>query len=79
MNDKLNYENYEDFLTDLYTPLTAIRVVSGLIFEKVNNDWDFFETNRKQCEELLSLVFAIKTVSEKMLETRKREIDSLEF
>lgn len=40
--------DYEDFLTDLYTPLTAIRVVSGLIFEKVNNDWDFFETNRDQ-------------------------------
>ena len=79
MTDKFNYEKYEDFLTDLYTPLTAIRVVSGLIFEKVNNDWDFFETNREQCEELISLVIAIKTVTDKILETRKMEIDSLEF
>lgn len=71
--------DYEDFLTDLYKPLTAIRVISGVIFEKVNNDWDFFETNREQAEELLSLVLSIKTVTEKMLETRKNEIDSLEF
>lgn len=71
--------DYEDFLTDLYIPLMSIRVVSEIICEKINSEWDFFETNREQSEEMITLVFAIKTMADKLLEKRKCEIDLLDF
>ncbi len=72
-----NNDDFEDYLSELYTPLSTIKLLSNLIFEKANNDWDFFEANREQCEEMLSLVFAIKTISKNLLDSRKTEIDSL--
>lgn len=71
--------DYEEFLTDLYTPLMSIRVVSEIICEKINNDWDFLETNREQCEEMIAFVFAIKIMINKLFEKRNYEIDLLEF
>lgn len=57
----------------------SIRVVSEIICAKINGEWDFFETNREQCEEMITLVFAIKTMADKLLGKRKCEIDLLDF
>ena len=71
--------DYEDFLTEIYTPLVTIRVISEMIFEKTNEDWKFFETNREECEEMISLVYAIRLMSENLLTVRKNEIETLEI
>lgn len=77
MNSDFNIDYFENYLSELYTPLSTIKLISNLIFEKANSDWDFFETNREQCEEMLSLVFAIKTISKNLLDSRQTEIDSI--
>lgn len=33
--------DYEDFLTEIYAPLKSIELLSDIIYEKSNNDWDF--------------------------------------
>lgn len=71
--------DYEDFLTEIYTPLVTIRVISEMIFEKTNEDWKFFERNREECEEMFSLVYAIRLMSENLLTVRKNEIEALEI
>ena len=53
---------YEDLLTELYTPLKNIHLISDIIYTRYNEEWDFIknENSKKHVEELLALNFSIK-------------------
>jgi len=68
--------DFEDFLSAIYTPLIGIDTVTDTIRQKCNEDWSFLKNNhfRKEVEELLSLVFAIRLYSKYILEKRENYI-----
>ena len=54
--------DYEDYLSLTYTPVKAIEILSDIIYDKCNDEWDMFsgEENRQSAESMLALNFAIK-------------------
>ena len=43
---------FEDFLTEIYTPLKSIELLSDIIYKKFNEDWDF----KNKCDHNLDMV-----------------------
>lgn len=78
-----NYEkenqfgDFEDYLAEIYTPLKSIDVIVETIERKINEDWNFLETNRKSAEELLSFIYSLKLVTKELLINRKEQVNNL--
>ena len=68
--------DYEDFLSELYTPLKSIDLLSQIIYEKCNNDWEFLneKTPRENFDELIALNYLIGLVAKQLLENRKIQL-----
>ena len=49
--------DYEDFLCEIYKPLKAIEVLSDIIYDKANEDWNLLsdDTPRNDFDELIAL------------------------
>lgn len=62
---------------EIYTPLKSIDVIVETIERKVNEDWNFLETNRKSAEELLSFIYSLKLVTKELLINRKEQVNNL--
>lgn len=70
--------DYEDYLAESYTPMKAVEVLSDVIYEKANNDWNIFsQMTRKQGEELLALNYAINLCAKHLLKTRQKECEKI--
>lgn len=69
--------DFEDYLAEIYTPLKSIDVIVETIERKVNEDWNFLETNRKSAEELLSFIYSLKLVTKELLINRKEQVKDL--
>ena len=71
--------DYEDFLVEIYTPLKSIELLSSIIYEKANNDWDFLtnKTNRNDFDELIAINYLIGLSARDLLKNRKTRIDSI--
>lgn len=71
------FGDFEDYLAEIYTPLKSIDVIVETIERKVNEDWNFLETNRKSAEELLSFIYPLKLVTKELLINRKEQVNNL--
>ena len=73
--------DFEDFLSEIYTPIKTIELITDIIYTKCNEDWEFFSEvqNRTQVEELLCLNFAIDLCAKKLLKQRYTEVNNLTF
>lgn len=69
--------DFEDYLTEIYTPLKSIEVIVETIEKEVNEDWNFLETNREGAEELLSFIYSLKLITKELLTNRKKQINNL--
>ena len=71
--------DYKDFLVEIYTPLKSIELLSSIIYEKANNDWDFLtnKTNRNDFDELIAINYLIGLSARDLLKNRKTRIDSI--
>ena len=71
--------DFEDYLALTYTPLKSIEILSNIIYDKCNDDWDFFsgETSRENAEELLAMNFAIRLCTKHLLNFRQECLDNL--
>ena len=38
--------DYEDFVNCAYTSINAILILSDVIYEKINEDWEFFQNDK---------------------------------
>lgn len=73
--------DYETFLIELYIPLKAIEILSSIIYEKANNDWEFLSSNttREAFDELIALNFIIGLLAKHLLNFRNEQIDNLDY
>lgn len=72
------FTDYEEYIADCYTPMKAVEVLSDVIYEKANNDWNIFsQMTRKHGEELLALNYAIKLCAKHLLTVRQKESDRM--
>ena len=74
--------DYESYLAEEHTPLVAIQLLSDIIYEKCNEDWDMFFYNKQSKEdreELLALNYVIKLCAEKLLERSLKEVKNIAF
>ena len=70
--------DYEDYLAESYAPIKAIEVLSDIIYDKSNNDWNIFsEMTREHGNELLAINYAIKLCAKQLLHQRQAEINKL--
>lgn len=69
--------DFEDYLTEIYTPLKSIVVNLETIEKKINEDWGFLETNRAGSEELLAFLYSTKLVTCELLSSRKNQLNNL--
>ena len=51
--------DYESFLSYIHTPLKSIELISDIIYNKYNEEWEFIknENSKEHAQELLSLNF----------------------
>ncbi len=67
--------NYETFLSLIYTPLMSIVLLADIIDENSDSKWDFFtEPHRKNAQELISYILAIKLCAKHLLELRNQGV-----
>ena len=66
---------YEDFLTEIYTPLKSIEVLSEIIYKKFNEDWDF--KTRESADELIALNFLTELCAKHLLKNRRKVLDEI--
>lgn len=73
--------DYEDFLVEIYTPLKSIELLSCIIYEKANNDWDFLDSNtkRENFEELIALNYLIELSAKELLKSRNTQMNNLGY
>jgi len=73
--------DFEDFLTNIYTPLKSIELLTETVYLKYNEDWDFIanEESKKHVQELLSLNFSIQQVTQYLLKLRKECINEMNY
>lgn len=71
--------DYENFLTQLYTPLRTIELLVDTIDYKSNEDWNFYniKETREDVKELFALCFAIKIIAEYLLKERQERVKEL--
>lgn len=73
----MKINDFEYFLSQIYTPLKSIELLSNTIYKNYNEEWDFLPANREQAQELLSLTFAIKTCARYLLSERQNVVNQL--
>ncbi len=73
--------DYEDFLVEIYTPLKSIEILSEIIYDKANNDWDFLagNTKREHFDELIALNNLIGLSAKELLKKRKIQIKNIVY
>ena len=73
--------DYEDFLVEMYTPLKSIEILSEIVYEKANNDWNFLSANskRENFEEMIALNYLIGLSAKELLKNRKIQIDNIVY
>ena len=70
--------DYEDYLAESYTPIKAIEVLSNIIYQKCNEDWNIFsQMTREHGEELIALNYAIKLCARHLLKVRNQEANDI--
>ena len=70
---------YEDFLSEIYSPIYSIKVLSDIIYTKINEEWNFCDKNtpKKDLEELLSRNLLTAMCAEYLLNLIKQSLDNL--
>ena len=73
--------DYEDFLTEVYIPIKSIELLSNIIYEKANNDWDFLrkDTQRENFDELIALNYLVGLSAKELLKLRQTQIDNIVY
>ena len=73
--------DYEDFLVEIYTPLKSIEILSEIIYDKANNDWDFLSENtkRENFDEMIALNYLIGLSAKELLKNRKIQIENIVY
>ena len=65
--------DYEDYYCESFAPIKAIEMLTDIVYEKANNDWNVFsQMSREQGNELLSLNFAINLCAKYLLNIREK-------
>lgn len=63
----------EEFAGDLYRPLTALKFINEVLYEKIEEDWDFFQgKTRKQAEYLFSMIILNKHIIKYLFALRQK-------
>ena len=73
--------DYEDFLTEVYIPIKSIELLSNIIYDKANNDWDFLreDTQRENFDELIALNYLVGLSAKELLKLRQTQIDNIVY
>ena len=72
---------YEDFLSEIHTPIKSIKLLSDVIYTKANEDWNLLSScsERNDFEELMALNFLIGLCTKYLLEFRQTELNNISF
>ena len=76
-----NIMDYEDFLTEVYIPIKSIELLSNIIYDKANNDWDFLgkDTQRENFDELISLNYLVGLSAKELLKLRQTQVNNIVY
>ena len=71
--------DYEDFLSEIYRPLKGIEILTDVIYDKSNNDWEFLcqNTKREHFDELIALNYLIYLCVKNLLEIRQEQLNTI--
>ncbi len=73
--------DYESFLSEIYTPLIAIEILSDIIYQKCNDNWNIFSNNvtKESAYELLALNYAVNICAKSLLSMRDNIVSNKFF
>ncbi len=68
----------ESYLSEMYSTIKAIELLSDIIYTKSNEDWNLYrKIDRKDADELLALNSAIALCAKELLQTRKLAVNQI--
>lgn len=68
----------ESYLSEMYSTMKAIELLSDIIYTKSNEDWNLYcKMDRKDADELLALNSAISICIKELLQKRKLAVNKI--